>query len=107
MLGEGEMWGGNLGYHGCSLSSSGLRVAVISQDVGQAQDTVHLQMERKNFLVYLERESATACDSHETEPTPLTLLRRAHTPYGVRENMRRVPSQVTQSCLCFEPRKDK
>lgn len=65
MLGEGQMWGGNLGYHGCSLSSSGLRVALISQDVSQAQDTVHLQMERKKFLVCLEREHVTACDSHE------------------------------------------
>lgn len=88
------MWGGNLGYHSCSLSSSGLGVAVISQDIGQAQDTIHLQMERRNFLVYLERDGTTSYDSNEAEPTPLilqvqiSLLRTVHTPCGSRESLR-------------------
>lgn len=99
------MWRGNLGYHGCSLSSSGLWVAIISQDVRQAQDTIHLQTQRKNFLVYLERENITACDSqwvrtnssHPSEKSSDTLW-----------NQKKPEKELlTQSCLCFELMKDK
>lgn len=68
-------------------------MAVIRQDVGQAQDTIHLQMETRDILVYLERDGATAYDSNEAEPTPLilrdqlSLLRTVHTPCGARESL--------------------
>lgn len=69
-------------------------MAVISQDVGQAQDTIHLQMERRDFLMYLERDGTASYDSNEAEPTPLilqvqlSLLRIGHTPCGARESLR-------------------
>lgn len=92
VLGEGQMWGGHLGHHSCSFSSSGLGVAVICQDVGQAQDTIHLQMETGTVLVDLEKDGATVYDSNEAEPTPLilrdhlSLLRTVHTPCGARKS---------------------
>lgn len=49
VLGGGVVGGGDLGHHGRRLSPGRLHAAVIAQDVGQAQDPVHLQGERNEY----------------------------------------------------------
>lgn len=53
MLSEGQVWGGDLSNHGRSFSSCSFGMAVVRQDVGQAQNTIHLQMEKGHILCIL------------------------------------------------------